>query len=86
MDDLFQCEQCAGFFQVLCDDLVCGIGLEALILACCLCKDTLGVNGNGDAYLGILLAYLEVVNAEAGSCVNAACTAFKSYVVADDDK
>ena len=86
VDDLFECEKCAALFKILSNDLVGICCRKTCIFACLSSLDTLCVNRNDNADLGIFLAYFKVINTEARSCMNTACTAFKRNVIANDNE
>ena len=86
MLNLFKCKQCADFVKVLCNRLVCVISRKTCKLSCFLGKNTLFVNRNYNRNFFIFLAHDKVVNTVTRSSMNTACTAFKSYVVADNNE
>ena len=85
VDDLLHREQGVVVLKALCYRLVGVSGLETCKVACFLGQHALCVNGNDDfEHSLVLVADLKVLQTEAGSGMNAACTTVEGYMVADD--
>ena len=86
MDNLFESKQCANAVEMLCNRLICISCKQACKLTCFLSKSAVSINRNYDRNFRIIFAYVIVLNTVARSCMNAACTAFQSNVVANNYK
>ena len=84
--NLLECKECTDFFKMFCDRLVCLFCCKTCKLTCFFCKNALVVYRNNNRDFLILLANNKVINTVTRSCVYATCTAFKSYMVADNNK
>ena len=86
VNDLLSSEHSSYLSELCSDSLVRLICVHALEFACFSGLLALGVNAYDDTDIVVLLADLKVLHTVAGSCMNAACTAFESNVVAYDDR
>ena len=85
VDDLLCSEHCADFRELFGNSLISLGSIHALELACLGSLSALCVNAYDDSDIVVVLAYLKVLNTVAGSCMYAACTAFKSNMVTYDN-
>ena len=84
VDNLFKSKQIAVIIKLDGDFLVCLVGGKTCELSCFLGENAVAVNRADYGNLGVITANVVVVNTVTGSGMNAACTAFESYVVTDN--